>query len=51
MSRKSPESRDVYVERRITDRYESRRATNRHARKVQTFERNVAAASWKGFSA
>lgn len=50
MSRKSPESRDVYVERRITDRY-GRKATNRHARKVQTFERNAAQTAWKGFSA
>lgn len=44
-TRKSPEAREVQLERRNSDRY-GKRAEYRHARNVKRFERNAAAASY-----
>ena len=45
-TRKSPEAREVQLERRNSDRY-GKRAEYRHARNVKRFERGAADASFR----
>lgn len=44
--RMSPTARDLYIERRNEDRY-GKKAQRAHARRVKTFERNAASASFR----
>lgn len=45
-NRKSPEAREIMMERRAAERT-GRRAQNRHSRQVKTFERNLSDAAFR----